>query len=214
MLYRVFVEKKPGLDPESAKLLADCRTFLGLAGLERLRVLNRYDLEGLDESLFQRVKGTVLSEPQLDTVTEALSAPDAAAIFAVEPLPGQFDQRADSAAQCVQLLSQGERPTVRTVKVYVLYGTLTAEDVAAVKSYVINPVESREASLELPKTLRQETAVPADVAVLTGFTALAAAGLTALGERMGLAMDGDDLPTMALRPIWIWATTSALSTRI
>ena len=193
MLYRVFVEKKPGLDPESAKLLADCRTFLGLAGLERLRVLNRYDLEGLDESLFQRVKGTVLSEPQLDTVTEALSAPDAAAIFAVEPLPGQFDQRADSAAQCVQLLSQGERPTVRTAKVYVLYGTLTAEDVAAVKGYVINPVESREASLELPETLRQETAVPADVAVLTGFTALDAAGLTALGERMGLAMDGDDL---------------------
>ena len=193
MLYRVFVEKKPGLDPESAKLLADCRTFLGLAGLERLRVLNRYDLEGLDESLFQRVKGTVLSEPQLDTVTEVLSAPDAAAIFAVEPLPGQFDQRADSAAQCVQLLSQGERPTVRTAKVYVLYGTLTAEDVAAVKGYVINPVESREASLELPETLRQETAVPADVAVLTGFTALDAAGLTALGERMGLAMDGDDL---------------------
>ena len=193
MLYRVFVEKKPGLDPESAKLLADCRTFLGLAGLERLRVLNRYDLEGLDESLFQRVKGTVLSEPQLDTVTEVLFAPDAAAIFAVEPLPGQFDQRADSAAQCVQLLSQGERPTVRTAKVYVLYGTLTAEDVAAVKGYVINPVESREASLELPETLRQETAVPADVAVLTGFTALDAAGLTALGERMGLAMDGDDL---------------------
>ena len=193
MLYRVFVEKKPGLDPESAKLLADCRTFLGLAGLERLRVLNRYDLEGLDESLFQRVKGTVLSEPQLDTVTEALSAPDAAAIFAVEPLPGQFDQRADSAAQCVQLLSQGERPTVRTAKVYVLYGTLTAEDVAAVKGYVINSVESREASLELPETLRQETAVLADVAVLTGFTALDAAGLTALGERMGLAMDGDDL---------------------
>ena len=193
MLYRVFVEKKPGLDPESAKLLADCRTFLGLAGLERLRVLNRYDLEGLDESLFQRVKGTVLSEPQLDTVTEVLSAPDAAAIFAVEPLPGQFDQRADSAAQCVQLLSQGERPTVRTAKVYVLYGTLTAEDVAAVKGYVINPVESREASLELPETLRQETAVPADVAVLTGFTALDTAGLTALGERMGLAMDGDDL---------------------
>ena len=193
MLYRVFVEKKPGLDPESAKLLADCRTFLGLAGLERLRVLNRYDLEGLDESLFQRVKGTVLSEPQLDTVTEALSAPDAAAIFAVEPLPGQFDQRADSAAQCVQLLSQGERPTVRTARVYVLYGTLTAEDVAAVKGYVINPVESREASLELPETLRQEIAVPADVAVLTGFTALDAAGLTALGERMGLAMDGDDL---------------------
>ena len=193
MLYRVFVEKKPGLDPESAKLLADCRTFLGLTALNRLRVLNRYDLEGLDESLFQRVKGTVLSEPQLDTVTEALSAPDAAAVFAVEPLPGQFDQRADSAAQCVQLLSQGERPTVRTAKVYVLYGALTPENVAAVKGYVINPVESREASLELPETLRQETAAPADVAVLTGFTALDAAGLTALGERMGLAMDGDDL---------------------
>ena len=193
MLYRVFVEKKPGLDPESANLLADCRAFLGLGGLTRLRVLNRYDLEGLDEALFRRVKGTVLSEPQLDTVTETLSAPDAAAVFAVEPLPGQFDQRADSAAQCVQLLSQGERPTVRTAKVYVLYGALTPEEVDAVKRYVINPVESREASLETPETLRRETAAPADVAVLTGFTALDAAGLAALGERMALAMDGDDL---------------------
>ena len=193
MLYRVFVEKKPGLDPESAGLLADCRSFLGLSGLTGLRVLNRYDVEGVDEALFLRARRTVLSEPQLDMAAEKLSAPDAAAVFAVEPLPGQFDQRADSAAQCIQLLSRGERPAVRTAKVYVLYGALTAEEIAAVKRYVINPVESREASLEKPETLRQETAAPADVAVLTGFTALDAAGLSALGERMGLAMDGDDL---------------------
>ena len=133
MVYRVFVEKKPGLAPEAASLLADVRSFLGLTALEDLRILNRYDVEDIEEGLFTYAKTTVFSEPQLDIVTEEADVPGAAAVFAVEPLPGQFDQRADSAAQCIQLLGQCDRPTVHSAKLYVLYGALSEEDVAAVK---------------------------------------------------------------------------------
>ena len=118
MVYRVFVEKKPGTSPESGSLLADCRSFLGLERLEDLRILNRYDVEGIEESLFEYAKTTVFSEPPVDVCTETVDLSDADVVFAVEALPGQFDQRADSAAQCIQLLSQGERPTVRSAKVY------------------------------------------------------------------------------------------------
>ena len=123
MVYRVFVEKKPGLAPEAAGLLSDCRSFLGLTALENVRILNRYDVEGIEEELFAYATNTVFSEPQLDTVSAEADLSDADVVFAVEPLPGQFDQRADSAAQCIQLQSQGERPTVRSAKVYALYGT-------------------------------------------------------------------------------------------
>lgn len=112
-----------------------------------MRIWNRYDVEGIDEALFAYATNTVFSEPQLDLTSGEIDASGAAAVFAVEPLPGQFDQRADSAAQCIQLLSQGERPRIRTAKVYALYGTLSEADVEAVKHHVINPVESREASL-------------------------------------------------------------------
>ena len=147
MVYRVCVEKKPGLAPECASLLSDCRSFLDLKSLENVRIWNRYDVEGIDETLFAYATNTVFSEPQLDLTSGEIDASGAAAVFAVEPLPGQFDQRADSAAQCIQLLSQGERPRIRTAKVYALYGTLSEKDVEAVKHHVINPVESREASL-------------------------------------------------------------------
>ncbi|MGM9618411.1 MAG: phosphoribosylformylglycinamidine synthase, partial [Oscillospiraceae bacterium] len=193
MVYRVFVEKKPGLAPEAAGLLADCRSFLGLSGLKRVRILNRYDVEGVDEGLFDYAKTTVFSEPQLDTVYESVSFDGARAVFAVEPLPGQFDQRADSAAQCIQLLSQGERPTVRSAKVYALYGELSEAEIDAVRSYVINPVEAREASLDKPETLRVEYPQPDSVATVEGFTALDEAGLAALRGELGLAMDLDDL---------------------
>ena len=156
MVYRVFSEKKPGLSPEVSSLRSDCRNFLGIAGLTDVRILNRYDAEGLDEALFDYARTAVFSEPQFDVVSETAQFPGAAAVFAVEPLPGQFDQRADSAAQCIQLLSQGERPTIRTARVYALYGSVTPEEVGKVKAYVINPVESREASLEKPDTLRME----------------------------------------------------------
>ncbi len=193
MVYRVFVEKRPGLAPEAAGLLGDCHSFLGLASLQDVRILNRYDVEGIEEDLFAYARTAVFSEPQLDIVSDTPDFSGARAVFAVEPLPGQFDQRADSAAQCIQLLSQKERPTVHSAKVYALYGDLTGADVEAVKHYVINPVESREASLDLPETLRLSHPQPDRVETVEGFTALDQAGLRALLERLGLAMDLDDL---------------------
>ena len=196
MVYRVCVEKKPGLAPECAGLLSDCRSFLNLTGLARVRIWNRYDAEGMDKELFDYACTTVFSEPQLDLTSGEADLSGAAAAFAVEPLPGQFDQRADSAAQCIQLLSQGERPRIRTAKVYALYGTLSEDDVEAVKRYVINPVESREASLEKPETLEENLSEPKPVATVEGFTAMDEDALSALLSSMGLAMDLDDLKTL------------------
>ena len=193
MVYRVFVEKKKGLAPEAASMLGDIRSFLGLTALEDVRILNRYDVEDIEEGLFQYAKTTVFSEPQLDIVTDEAEVSDADLVFAVEPLPGQFDQRADSAAQCIQLLGQCDRPTVRSAKVYALYGKLTEEDVAAIKKHVINPVESREASLSKPETLKMEYAQPETVETISGFIGLDAEGLKALLDQLGLAMDLDDL---------------------
>ena len=196
MVYRVCVEKKPGLAPECASLLSDCRSFLDLKGLESVRIWNRYDVEGIDEALFAYATNTVFSEPQLDLTSGEIDASGAAAVFAVEPLPGQFDQRADSAAQCIQLLSQGERPRIRTAKVYALYGTLSKKDVEAVKHHVINPVESREASLAKPETLAENLTEPKPVASVDGFTGMDESALSALLSSMGLAMDLDDLKTL------------------
>lgn len=114
MVYRIFVEKKSGLDNEAAALLHEAVSILRTEGLERVRLLNRYDVENIEEGLFERSKKTVFSEPQLDDVYETVNFSGAACVFATEYLPGQFDQRADSAAQCIQIMSQGERPTVRT----------------------------------------------------------------------------------------------------
>ena len=191
MVYRVYVEKKAELANEARALQHDLRAFLGIRSLTGLRLYNRYDLEGISRELFDYAVKTVLSEPQLDLVTDQV--PQGDAVFAVEYLPGQFDQRADSAAQCIQILSQGERPAVRTARVYALEGVLTPQELEAVKQYVINPVESREASLDLPETLRMEYTVPTSVRTITGFTAMDAAGLDALREDLGLAMDLDDL---------------------
>ena len=152
MVRRIYVEKKPGLRQEARGLLHELQTVVGVSALEDLRLLNRYDVEGLDEAAFRRAVGTVFSEPQVDDTAAALPAGDCIA-FGVEPLPGQFDQRADSAAQCIQLMTQEERPTVRTARIYLLFGPLTAADVDAVKRYVLNPVECREASLDLPERL-------------------------------------------------------------
>ena len=193
MVYRVFVEKKKGLAPEAASLLGDIRSFLGLTALEDVRILNRYDVEDIEEGLFQYAKTTVFSEPQLDIVSDEADVAGADVVFAVEPLPGQFDQRADSAAQCIQLLGQCDRPTVHSAKVYALYGKLPEEDVAAIKKHVINPVECREASLEKPETLKMEYAQPETVETITGFTALDTEGLKGLLDKLGLAMDLDDL---------------------
>jgi len=191
MVYRVYVEKKPGQTHESDGLLREVREFLQIKGLSAIRVLNRYDAENLDADLFSYAVSTVFSEPQVDDVS--YDAPTGQIVFAVEPLPGQFDQRADSAAQCIQILGQCERPTVRSAKIYVLEGELSEADVAAIKKHVINPVECREASLEKPETLAVEYAVPQSVATVTGFITMDEKALAELLDSLGLAMDLDDL---------------------
>ena len=192
MVRRVYVEKREPLRQEAAGLLSELRSLLGLTGLTGLRLINRYDVEGLDEQTFRRAVQTVFSEPQVDIAAAALPAGEYTA-FAVEYLPGQFDQRADSACACIQLMTQGERPAVRTAKVYLLSGEITADDVEKIKRYVINPVEAQEASLDEVQTLQMEYDVPAAVRTVTGFTQLDEAGLTALLDDLGLAMDLDDL---------------------
>ena len=192
MVYRVFVEKKEGLAHEAAGLLNEAKNLLGIQSLENIRLFNRYDAENISRELFDYAVKTVFSEPQLDVASPAIDLPGAY-VFAVESLPGQFDQRADSAAQCIQIISQGDRPIVRTAKVYALYGALTEADIAAFKKHVINSVESREASLEMPATLAVEHAVPSTVATVDGFTAMDDAGLAQLLDTLGLAMDLDDL---------------------
>lgn len=192
MVYRIFVEKKKGLDHEASRLCAELQSFLGLSRLTGVRVFNRYDAEGLTEAVFDRAVQVVFSEPQLDVTYPELPAVDGY-VFAVEYLPGQFDQRADSAAQCIQILSQGERPTIRSAKVYVLYGELTQSDLDAIRHYVINKVESREASLEKPETLTDRYEAPARVATVEGFIDMNETALAALLDSLELAMDLDDL---------------------
>ena len=192
MVYRIYVEKKTDLAHEAHALFGELRQLVGINGLEDVRVLNRYDVENIDADLFHKAIGTVFSEPQLDIVTEELDA-RGGRVFAVEYLPGQYDQRADSAAQCIQIISCGERPTIRTARVYVLYGNITDEDINEIKKYVINAVESREASLDKPETLAIEYATPTTVATVDGFISLDDEGMRALLDKLGLAMDIDDL---------------------
>ena len=192
MVYRVFVEKKPELANDARSLLSEAKQLPGVEHLERVRILNRYDVEHITPELFDYAVKTVFSEPQVDLVTREADT-DGASVFAVEYLPGQFDQRADSAAQCIQIISQGERPDVRTARVYLLYGALTDAELAAVKKHVINPVDSREASLALPETLEIRYESPTEVETLTGFCARSDEELAQLIEERGLAMDLDDI---------------------
>ncbi|WP_294758256.1 phosphoribosylformylglycinamidine synthase [uncultured Gemmiger sp.] len=191
MVYRIYVEKKPGFDGEAKDLCRELKELLGITRLQNLRLVNRYDVEGIDEALFEKAIPTVFSEPPVDVTYDAL--PAAQYVFAVEYLPGQFDQRADSASQCIQLLSQGERPDVRSARVYLLDGDLTDEDIAAIKKYVINPVEAREADLAERTTLKMDFAVPTEVETLDGFTALDDAALETFRNEKGLAMDHADI---------------------
>ncbi len=192
MVYRIFVEKKQELAHEANALYAELKNLLGIKALESVRILNRYDVENITEKLFAEAVGTVFSEPQLDIATPALDA-KGGIVFAVEYLPGQFDQRADSAAQCIQIISCGERPIIRTARVYVLGGKLSDADVSAIKRYVINPVEAREASLDLPKTLAAKYEIPTEVKTLEGFCKMDDAALADFVRNYGLAMDLDDI---------------------
>ena len=193
MIYRIYSEKFPELANEAKALRQELFRFLQIKGIDDLRILNRYDVEDIDEELFNRAKTTVFSEPQQDYIYDSLPVDTEAFVFAVEFLPGQFDQRADSAAQCIQLISQKDKPAVRTAKVYMIRGEISDEEKEAIKHYVINPVEAREASLELPDTLEMEYAVPTEVETVTGFTDMNGEELSEFIKKLGLAMDEGDI---------------------
>ena len=193
MVFRVYVEKKPGFDVAAQQLANELRTILGIEALKNVRLVNRYDVEDISEELFAQATPTVFSEPQVDNVYADLPDFGSDTVFAVEYLPGQFDQRADSASECIQLISQGERPTVRSAKVYALEGELSEADVEAIKHYVINPVEAREASLDVKTTLKTQVPVPGKVEVIDGFRSMSDAELEQFIEDRGLAMDLADL---------------------
>ncbi len=191
---RIFVEKKPGFDIEAGHIMADLRENLGMTAIEDLRYLNRYDISGLSQEEFQQARGTILSEPNVDQVyDEEFPAPEGYRVFAMEYLPGQYDQRADSAAQCVQLLTQGERPQVLTARVVAVKGNITDEQFEKIQSYLVNPVESRIASLDKPESLDMQAEVPPDVARVKGFIGWNGEELKNYYGSMGFAMTLEDL---------------------
>ena len=192
-VYRIYTEKKPQYAVEAQSVLSDLRTALRL-DVQGIRVLNRYDADRIDAEDFQKAIPTVFSEPAVDYVYEKLPLlSNQERIFAVEYLPGQFDQRADSAAQCIQLMTCKTRPDVRTARIYYIKGALTEEEKLRVRETLINPVEAREASLEKPATIRMEYPVPDLPSVLEDFTAMNAEQLQELRSSMGLAMDFADI---------------------
>ena len=191
-VFRLYVEKKAPYAVEAAQFFQEIRSLMGIQSVTSLRLLNRYDVEGLDQALFETCKPVVFFEPQLDTAYAELPVKDET-VFAVESLPGQFDQRADSCAECIQLVSQGERPTVRTARVYLLGGNPSEDEILRIKKYVINPVESREASLERRDTLHMDYKEPEDIEVLHGFRKLDRDAVGEFVRKYGLAMDADDL---------------------
>ena len=211
MVFRIYVEKKPGFDNEARALKSDINELLRISSIERVRIFNRYDVEGITEELFDYAVNTVFSEPQVDVASAKLPSDvtcdgagaagacgtggGAGCLFAVEPLPGQFDQRASSAAECIQIISRGERPAVKTAKVYALYGNVSDDEAAAIKKYVINAVESREASMDMPETLDMAYEIPAPVEILAGFRKMSDDDLARFIKDRGLAMDLADIKT-------------------
>ena len=192
-VFRIYVEKKPEFAVEAQSVLNDVQTALRLS-ISGIRILNRYDADNLSQEDFEAAVNTVFSEPAVDvTYTELPKLSGSERVFAVEYLPGQFDQRADSCEQCIQILRQGERCRVKNARVYIISGNITDAEFDKLKSYLINPVESREASLETFKTLDTKYDIPTTVEELEGFIMLNDAGLNAFIEKFGLAMDFDDI---------------------
>ena len=192
MVYRIFVEKKDGFNNEAKSLYSDITEFLGIKRLNKLRIFNRYDAENISEKIFNYSIKTVFSEPQLDNVYKELNI-NKAFVFATEYLPGQFDQRAESASQCIQIISQGKKPLIKTAKVYALYGNLTKKDIEEIKKYIINPVEMREANFLKPGTLKEKYKIPKTVKILKGFINLNDKELFNFIKSYDLAMDFNDL---------------------
>ena len=190
---RIYVEKKDAFAVEAKGLLADLKNNLLMDGLEKVRVLARYDVMGLTDEEFSQALQLVLSEPPVDTVMEELVPAADEKVFAVELLPGQYDQREDFAAQCIQLITQKEKPLVAAAKVFVLKGSLTDDEFEKVKKYLVNPIEAREAALDKPETLEDTWEEPADVERMEGFLDLSEADIAAMQKNLGLAMSVEDL---------------------
>ena len=194
MVYRIYVEKKPQFAVDGGAVLADLNVALGIKTVENVRIINRYDCEKLPKENFEAAVPTVFSEPPVDEVYYELPKPAAdERMFAVEFLPGQFDQRADSAAQCIQMLCPGERPVVKYAKIYVLKGKISDEEFARIKHYLINAVESRECGFDKYDTLEVKYTIPTSVETLTGFINKTDAELADFVVHYGLAMDNDDI---------------------
>lgn len=191
-VHRLYVEKKEPYAVESGALAREIRLFLGITGLRSLRIWNRYDVEGITAEVFERCIPTIFAEPPVDGIHRSLPA-DVDLLFAVEYLPGQFDQRADSCAQCIQVVAGGERPLVQTARVYLMDGTFSPEEREAIRRHLINPVESREAVLGEKTTLHADWEPPAPVEVLHGFTAMEEDELAPCLSSLGLSMDLEDL---------------------
>ena len=193
-VYRIYVEKKPAFAVEAQSLLNDVKTALILPSLKNIRVLNRYDVDNITYEDFQLAINTVFSEPSVDiTYNELPKLKENERIFAVEYLPGQYDQRADSCEQCIQILTQKERCRVKNARIYIVEGYISDDEFIKLKSYMINPVESREASLEPVKSLDTNYEIPTTVKTLDGFINLTKAGLEDFINEYGLAMDLDDI---------------------
>ena len=194
MVYRIYVEKKPRFAVDGGAVLADLNVALGIKTVENVRIINRYDCEKLPKENFEAAVPTVFSEPPVDEVYYELPKPAAdERMFAVEFLPGQFDQRADSAAQCIQMLCPGERPVVKYAKIYVLKGKISDDEFARIKHYLINAVESRECGFDKYDTLEVKYTIPTSVETLTGFINKTDAELADFVIHYGLAMDNDDI---------------------
>ncbi len=192
-VFRVYVEKKKGADIEARHILDDLKTNVGITGLESLRLINRYDAQGVTQAEFEDAVRQIFSEPNLDNIYYDLDIPADWRRFATEYLPGQYDQRADSAAQCIQLLTAGERPIVASAKIIAVKGDISDDEFAKIKSYMINPVESREASAELPETLDISSDIPDDIARINGFIEKTHDDIADYHKKMGFAMSVADL---------------------
>lgn len=185
---RIYVEKKPEFAVKAKELWEEIRNYLGIRGVTGVRELIRYDMEHISEETYRRALGTVFSEPPVDVIYEETFDQNGGCAFSVEFLPGQFDQRADSAEQCVKLLNEEETPLIRTAVTYVIEGEISEDELAAIKKHCINPVDSRESGMEKPKTLVQTFDEPKDVEIFAGFCRLAEDGLQKLYDSLGLAM--------------------------
>ena len=194
MVKRIYVEKKPEFSVEAKGLLKDLKENLLLENLEDLKIVNRYDVEGINDEIFEKAKNTVFSEPQVDECfEEEYPFTEEDKIFGVEYLPGQFDQRANSLSECLQILTEGERPLAKSAKIYVIKGNISDEELEKIKKYIINPVDSRECTLEKLKTVKDEHPEPKDVAIVEGFINMTDEDSKRFYDKYGFAMDIEDL---------------------